>query len=207
MPYNEGLIKVLTDRFEDECRKENVRFSFGPMHDEVCHMAEDNMCSFNHKDAERIERRRRNDFNKRKRMSLLANAVGAKHSLPLNQRRTIMPVIPSSPHAIESANTVIAHDEEIMKTILSFGGEEELRTTMASVSSQWFDWASIAYANLLVRSVNEAEVSITCPPLERSWNSIHEMLPWACFIAEGGAKRVYKAFNSCERRIEAVSVM
>lgn len=205
-PYSEELIEIYKLRFEEVCRKENLRFSFDSMHDAMCHM-DDNNTTLNQKHAERIERRRRNDFHKRKRMSLLANAVGAKPSLPLTHRPTMMSIIPSSPPSIEKLSSSIAENEKIMANILSFCSEAELIDPISLVNSQWFEWASVTHADLLVRSVTEVSESSANPLLERSWASIHTMLPWACFIAEGGAKKVYKSFNVETQRVEAVSVM
>ena len=45
------------------------------------------------------------------------------------------------------------------------------------------------------------------PILEISWNVLHCRFPWACFLAEGGAKKVHKVYNSTVKAEEALSVM
>lgn len=67
----------------------------------------------------------------------------------------------------------------------------------STVCNAWADWPTDAHVNLLQ----------TKPILERSWEDVHDELTWACFLAEGGAKKVYKVYNSVAKQEEAVSVM
>jgi hypothetical protein len=43
--------------------------------------------------------------------------------------------------------------------------------------------------------------------LKLSRESLHEKWPWACFLAEGGSKKVYKVYNADSNEEEAMSVM
>jgi hypothetical protein len=205
VPYSDELIAILLARFQEDCEAANVRFTF----ENECDIVGGHS-PLSKKDAERIERRRRNDFKKRKRLSLFATAIGGKASvLPVpNSRLTLLPVVPASPStSTDQAMADVTDNEKIMTNILSFFDQEELTTTLSLVCTTWFDWASRAHANLLVRSVTETDNLDAEPPLERSWQRIHSTFPWACFLAEGGAKKVFKAFNADEQQVEAVSVM
>jgi hypothetical protein len=202
VPYSDELIGILMARFQEDCASANVRFTFQT----ECDIAGDHspLCK---KDAERIERRRRNDFKKRKRLSLFATAIGGRSSLPPNHHMTLLPTVAASPSSSDHSKLDVTGNEKIMTNIFSFFDQEVLTTTLSSVCTAWFGWASSAHANLLVRSVTERDDPQVEPPLERSWRSIHSTFPWACFLAEGGAKKVYKTFNADEQQVEAVSVM
>jgi hypothetical protein len=43
--------------------------------------------------------------------------------------------------------------------------------------------------------------------IERSWEALHKSFPWACFLAKGGAKTVFKVYNVATEQEEAISVM
>ena len=42
---------------------------------------------------------------------------------------------------------------------------------------------------------------------EKSWSEMNSIFPWACFLAEGAYKKVYRVWNAKVAREEAVSVM
>lgn len=167
------------------------------------------------KDAERKNRKRMGNFNKRQRMSLFATATGAKTHLP----RQIYPVptfVEPESEEIEHPAELIAKTENVLSKIFSFFRESELMTTASSVCTKWSDLATDAHANLLLASVQlsgesdteaAAEKAKTRPILERTWKFLHGRFPWACYLAEGGAKKVYKVHNSAVDQEEALSVM
>jgi hypothetical protein len=44
-------------------------------------------------------------------------------------------------------------------------------------------------------------------PAHLKWNILLERFPWGCFLAQGGAKQVFKVYNACNKKEEAISVM
>ena len=85
---------------------------------------------------------------------------------------------------------------------------EEAATTMTCA-----DWSTDnAHVNLVLTDTDgdpddEDETALQNPYPERSWGSFHGRFPWACFLAEGGAKKVYRVHNADLDREEALSVM
>jgi hypothetical protein len=169
------------------------------------------------KEEERRNRKQRSSFNKRKRMSLFATATGATALLP--RQHFSLP----AEDTIRELDTedvfpgeIIARTEPLMTKILSFMDESCLLAKASATCTQWADWATDAHANLLLASahVQTDEDDVECagkkertPMLERSWKQLHSRFPWACFLAEGGAKKVYRVHNSAVNQEEAVSVM
>lgn len=174
------------------------------------------------KEAERRTRRRQSSINKQRRMSIFAAAAGAKPRHPRESRSSAFqnePIVEEEEVEGADAAEIIGKSEPFMANIFSFMSEKDLMTSASTVNTQWADWATDAHANLLLSSVpNRAndEVSDECiivdtkqqePMLERTWKSLHSQFPWACYLAEGGAKTVYRAYNSAVDREEAISVM
>jgi hypothetical protein len=106
-----------------------------------------------------------------------------------------------------SAGIAIATSEKLMGKIFSFFDEKTLFTKAFATWSQWGDWATDAHANLLLGSVQIDDNTAKKTSLDISWKSLHDSFPWACFLAAGGAKKVYKVYNPVARKEEAVSVM
>jgi len=103
-----------------------------------------------------------------------------------------------------------------MANVFSFMGENDLMATASTVNLQWADWATDAHVNLLrasvpsqdaVGGVDEDKTVPREPILERSWKFLHGRFPWACFLAKGGAKTVYRVHNAAVNGEEALSVM
>jgi hypothetical protein len=155
---------------------------------------------------ERRLRRCRNTLHKRKRMSLFVNATGTKSLLP-QQSFTIPAGIVSDGEEELDAVRVVVKNKKLMGKIFSFFDEETLFTKAFATCSQWSDWATDAHANLLLGSVQIDDNTVKQTCLDRSWTFLHGTYPWACFLAEGGAKKVYKVLNHIVRQEEAVSVM
>jgi hypothetical protein len=172
------------------------------------------------KDADRLHRKRISTINKMKRMSLFASAANMQLHLP-SARQSYYPV-----PLIETTETVDEDQEilnwaslsgpleKILPIILSYLSESDLMATAFPVCKAWSDYATIAHTKLLIASVKsddivERQFLSVCevPILERSWTFLHDRFPWACFLAEGGAKKVYKVFNSSVNEEEALSVM
>lgn len=148
-------------------------------------------------------------------MSLFATAIGAQAALPhkkFSPRVSMLCEEESTDSLCHSipASTLVCKDDQILPHILSFLDEEQLLTSASSICTYWSKAATDAHVNLLLRSVQETEASGTYrsePILERSWQNLHKLYPWASFLAEGGAKCVYKVYNSRTNREEALSVM
>jgi serine/threonine protein kinase len=105
----------------------------------------------------------------------------------------------------------VATNESIMTQVFSFLNEIDLVHTASSVCTSWADMASTAHARLIFTTfMGESDKEIDryqYNHLERTWKEVHTLFPWACFLAEGGAKRVYKVYNRHVREKEALSVM
>lgn len=160
------------------------------------------------KENERRLRRCRNTLNIRKRMSLFVNATGAKSLL--SQQSFTKPSSSFSDDTIEDEIDpvgIVVKNKKLMGRIFSFFDEATLFTKAFATCSQWGDWATDAHANLLLGSVQIDNNAATQTSQERSWHYLHGTFPWACFLAEGGAKKVYKVFNPVVRQEEAISVM
>lgn len=146
-------------------------------------------------------------------MSLFATVSGARLDLPRQQfpsRTSVLQEELCSSEFLPSPAILCNNEEGILRHIFSFFDENHLVTTASSVCTRWSKIATEAHADLLFRSVQDVghfETTGSDPILERRWNNLHAEFPWACFLAEGGAKRVYKAFNSITNRYEALSVM
>jgi len=174
------------------------------------------------KEAERKTRRRQSSINKQRRMSIFAAAAGAKPRHPRESRSSAFqnePIVEVEETETADAPDIVCKSELFMANIFSFMSEKDLMTVASTVNTQWADWATDAHANLLLASVpnrSNDEDSDECiivdtkqqePMLERTWKSLHAQFPWACYLAEGGAKTVYRAYNSVVEREEAISVM
>lgn len=170
------------------------------------------------KEEARRNRKRRSSFNKRKRMSLFASATGAtallpRHHFSLPAADTIHEHDTDEVPAVET----IAKSELIMEKIFSFMDESCLLAKASATCTQWADWATDAHASLLLASVpaqqsdeDDAETIDSkekATILERTWKQLHGSFPWACYLAEGGAKKVYRVHNSSVNQEEAISVM
>lgn len=179
---------------------------------------EDEMESLEKKEADRRNRKIMNNFSKRKRMSLFATATGAKSLLPQHMRY-IAPSL-ASESIVEVGESMlaapfIARTKKTMLDIFSFLDESDLLSKASTVCKKWSEWATDAHVNLLLTSIqtnedgdiDHAPETQISPILERSWEFLHGRFPWACFLAEGGAKKVYKVFNSAVNEEEALSVM
>lgn len=173
-------------------------------------------------DSKAVERRRLKlirDLNKKKRVSLFAPSFQAQ--LPPPRKSYHHPF-----HALETeivteeeefpAVDTVCTTEKVVLHIFSYLTEFELMTKAFAISKAWSEFATIAHANLLVGSIrtenelvsfgNECS-SFSKAIMDRSWDYINRRFPWACYLAEGGAKKVYKAYNSHVRQEEAISVM
>lgn len=169
------------------------------------------------KEEERRNRKRRSSVNKRKRMSLFASATGATALLP--RQHFSLPVADAiREHETEDVlpAETIARSEPLMERIFAFMDESSLMTKASATCTQWSDWATDAHVSLLLASVDvqtdEDDIlsyseQQKAPILERSWKQLHDSFPWACYLAEGGAKKVYKVHNRAVDQEEAVSVM
>jgi hypothetical protein len=118
----------------------------------------------------------------------------------------------------ENLAASIATNENIVTNVLSFMDQSELLQRTSCVNVSWAKMSAVAHANLLLSCVatdedegeDDSESLVPNPTsqaLEWSWNKMHENFPWACFLAEGGAKQVYKVHNSAVGEEEVVSVM
>ena len=183
---------------------------------------EDTILVHDRKERERSSRRRQSSINKRRRLSIFAVAAGARSRHPRESRSTVFqnePVFEEPEVVTDNPAESVGTTEHIMATIFSFMGEKDLLTVFSTVGTQWADWATDAHANLLVSSVRFPDTgddddenlafvgNQRDPVLERSWKSLHGKFPWACYLAAGGAKTVYRAFNMAVGREEAISVM
>jgi hypothetical protein len=110
-------------------------------------------------------------------------------------------------------------DDYILERILAYLHERELVLAAGLVSTKWFEVATTSHANLLLARLlcdNQdcdsssnflAESNRKMSLIERNWDYLTTNFPWACFLAEGGYKKVYKVFNKKLNVEEAVSVM
>jgi hypothetical protein len=160
-------------------------------------------------EAARKLRKRMDNFNKRKRLTVFAAATGARASLPARHTYALANVEREPVTLLkQSAGALVATCKEAVTNIFSYLTESELSTKVTPVCKEWSDWATLAHAQLLLTSVQRMEEG--CPTgsgMERSWHFIHKLFPWARYLAEGGAKKVYKVHNSVVNMEEAVSVM
>jgi serine/threonine protein kinase len=114
----------------------------------------------------------------------------------------------------------IATNEKIVSYIFSFLTECDLLRKGSGICTSWADLSTEAHANLMMASVGvdyDDDVMISAEQIghlqsvsrsmERSWKSVQNRFPWACYLAEGGAKRVFKVFNKSVGSEEAISVM
>jgi serine/threonine protein kinase len=105
---------------------------------------------------------------------------------------------------------IIAH-ESIMSHVFSYLNENDLVRTASSVCTAWADLAATAHARLIFTSfVAESDMAtdrLQCSHSERTWKEVHSLFPWVCYLAEGGAKRVYKVYNRLAGAKEALSIM
>jgi hypothetical protein len=113
---------------------------------------------------------------------------------------TFSPQQQSSSTVCDSAGIVIATSEKLMGKIFSFFDEETLLTKAFATCLHWGDWASDAHANLLLGSIQTDDNTVNKISLDRSWTFLHDSFPWACFLAKGGAKKVYKVFKLLARK-------
>jgi hypothetical protein len=116
-------------------------------------------------------------------------------------------------------------DSSILERILDHLQEKELLLSASLVSTKWFEVATISHANLMLSCLGcesqdcdgsdclETTNNLLQEPnhalslMERPWGYLTTTFPWACFLAEGAYKRVYKVFNHKFSVEEAVSVM
>lgn len=183
---------------------------------------DDEVLVLQRKEEERRSRKRQSNINKRRRMSLFATAAGARPRHPRESRASVFQTetieeTDAEEAAAAPAATMVGKCEAVMANVFSFMGENDLMTKASTVNLQWADWATDAHANLLLASVasqdadgdldDEDETVPREPILERSWKFLHGRFPWACFLAEGGAKKVYRVHNAAVNREEALSVM
>ena len=178
------------------------------------------------KEEERKSRKRQSNINKRRRMSLFATAAGTRPRHPRESRVSVFQTEIISEDETEEEEVVdyaelVGKSEALMATIFSFMGESDLMTKASTVNTQWANWATDAHANLLLASVPSSDTDdddddgLDCDQgtaqreliMERSWQFLHGRFPWACFLAEGGAKKVYRVHNLAMNREEAISVM
>ncbi len=166
------------------------------------------------KNADRLHKKRVNNYNMRKRMSLFASAVNSQVNLPVRQLKCIEAIEELDENV--SAAELSGQTEQVITTILSFLNESELMTKAFPVCKAWSDYATMMHTELLVASLqcdNVESISRSgraqdqTPILEISWKAMHRRFPWGCFLAEGGAKKVHKVYNSSVNAEEALSVM
>ncbi|GKY96432.1 hypothetical protein MPSEU_000602700 [Mayamaea pseudoterrestris] len=118
--------------------------------------------------------------------------------------------------------------------VFAFLTESELKLTASLVSQSWADAAATAHATLMTASVGylldrdleedeatddededlQAELDASVPAMdsiarsmERPWTYLVQTFPWGCYLAEGGMKKVYKAYNTSVGAEEAIAVM
>jgi hypothetical protein len=53
----------------------------------------------------------------------------------------------------------------------------------------------------------EKPITSVALSMQRSWQYLHTLYPWGCFLSDGAFKRVYKVHNSRIGADEALSVM
>ena len=138
-------------------------------------------------------------------MSLFAMVSGSRADLPRQRFSTNVP--DNVPHL---SVPMVCNNDNLLLNIFSYLNESDLLTTASSICMRWSKLATDAHASLLLKSVQSIEQyypSGPLPTLERGWKDVHEQFPWACFLAEGGAKKVYKVFNASTNCHEALSVM
>jgi hypothetical protein len=168
--------------------------------------------------ADRFHLKKFKNYIKKKRISLYASAVNIQQNIQPRKSFYHAPYLESESVEEEcSATAVISGKaEEVFSMIFSFLNEAELMSKAFPVCKAWAEYATSAHVNLLVESLpgkENSDVSVSdsatvaAPPCDISWKVLHRRFPWACFLAEGGAKKVYKVLNSSVSEEEAVSVM
>ena len=149
-----------------------------------------------------------------KRMSLFASAVNSHLNIPVRLSKCIETIGENDENT--SAAGLCSQNEKVITTILSFLNESELMTKAFPVCRAWSDYATLTHTKLLVASIQDHKAANIPtsgilqgqePILEISWTVLHHRFPWACFLAEGGAKKVHKVYNSSVKAEEALSVM
>jgi hypothetical protein len=156
--------------------------------------------------AMRKMKKRMNDMSKRKRISLFATATGGRAVLPTKHDYSISNI--DNTMDSQSITHLLVTSKAAVSRVLSFLNESDLLTKITPVCKEWSDWATLEHANHLLTNVQKLESGrVSETTMERSWKYVTDRFPWACFLAEGGAKKVYKAFNSIVKMEEAVSVM
>lgn len=156
--------------------------------------------------AMRKMKKRMNDMSKRKRISLFATATGGQAVLPTKHDYSISNI--DNTMDSQSITHLLVTCKAAVSRVLSFLNESDLLTKITPVCKEWSDWATLEHANHLLTNVQKLESGrVSETTMERSWKYVTDRFPWACFLAEGGAKKVYKAFNSIVKMEEAVSVM
>lgn len=169
--------------------------------------------------AERRHRKMIRDFNKKKRVSLFAPSFNSKLLPPRQSFFSFQAFEKELIVDEEEESTAIeisCATETVVLNVLSYLTEVELMTTTFAVSRAWAEFSTIVHVNLLVASTGTESELISFgknqslgnkPILERSWEFLRVRFPWACFLAEGGAKKVYKVYNASVEHEEALSVM
>lgn len=166
------------------------------------------------KNADRLHKKRVSNYNKMKRMSLFASAINSDGNLPGRQSICIETIAEVDENT--GAAELCSQSEKVVTTILSFFNESELMTKAFPVCKAWSDYATLTYTKLLISSIKGSNLATlkrsgTAPEkqlaLEISWKAMHCRFPWACFLAEGGAKKVHKVYNFDVKAEEALSVM
>jgi hypothetical protein len=158
------------------------------------------------------------DINKKKRVSLFASSFNAQ-LLPPRQSCYPFQAFEKELAEEEEESCVVeiaCSTERVVSNVLSYLTEIELMTITFSVNRAWAEYSTIAHVNLLVASTGiESELAsfgknhsvVNEPTLERPWEFLRARFPWACFLAAGGAKKVYKVYNASVEQEEALSVM
>lgn len=162
--------------------------------------------------VERRRHRRRKSLAKRKRRSLRLQLDGLDF-----QEQNPLPQVNNS--SVQVDGELLPNISEQLPKVLAFLTERELML-VSLVCQTWADAVTTAHVNLMLASVgyskddndgkyDVAHVSAMSREIsmEQSWEYLHSEFPWACFLAEGAFKRVYKVHNSSTSQEEALSVM
>ena len=166
------------------------------------------------KNADRLHKKRISNYNMRKRMSLFASAVNSQVNVPIRRLKCIEAIDELDENG--GAAELSGQNERVITTILSFLNESELMTKAFPVCKAWSDYATMTHTELLMTSIQcdsvenvsgSSRAQNQTPILEISWKAMHRRFPWGCFLAEGGAKKVHKVYNSSVNAEEALSVM
>jgi hypothetical protein len=140
-------------------------------------------------------------------------------SLRCPTRRSIDVVQESAQEREQDPARSVGSDRKIVSHVFSYLTESELLLKGSTICTPWSDLAALAHANLMLASVwaddgekddNKEKFALhqsVSQSMERRWSEIHQNFPWACFLAEGGFKQVFKVYNVNVGEEEAVSVM